>query len=66
MTITIAPYTVDLNCDCPAPVLGHEKEEHIKKNHIPITYRRIHLNDKPVSYTFSKELAEKTKLRMER
>lgn len=66
MTITIAPLTVGTNCGCKAPLVGHGKEEHIKKNNLPITYWRIYFDDKHVSYTSSKELAEKTKLWMEK
>ena len=66
MTITIAPFTVDTSWDCIAPQVGHEKEERTERNHLPITYWGIYLNDKHISYTSSKELAEKTKLWIEK
>jgi hypothetical protein len=66
MTITIAPYTVNPDCDCKISTVWSEKEEHIKENHLPITYWGIYFDDKHVSSVSSRELAEKTKLWMER
>ena len=66
MTITIAPFTVDTHCDCKMLPIGYGKDEHIRKVHEPITYWRIYMDDKYVSYTSSKELAEKTKAWMEK
>jgi hypothetical protein len=66
MTITIAPFTVGPHCDCNVPPIGYRKDEHIRKEHMPITYWRIYMDDKYVSYTSSKELAEKTKAWMEK
>ena len=66
MTITIAPFTIDASHDYSALLVGHVKEEHTKRNHLPITYWGIYLDDKYVSYTSSKELAEKTKIWIEK
>ena len=66
MTITITPFTVDPNPDFKASPFGYEIKEQIKRNHLPITYWGIYIDDKYISYTSSKELAEKTKLWMER
>lgn len=66
MTITISPFTVGSHCDCNVSPVGYRKDEHIKKEHMPITYWRIYMDDKYVSYTSSKELAEKTKAWMEK
>ncbi|HZX13390.1 MAG TPA: hypothetical protein VFF49_03230 [Thermodesulfobacteriota bacterium] len=66
MKITITPFTVYPRCDCMALPVGNEQEEHIKRNHPPITYWGIYLNDNHVSYVSSKELAEKTKLWVEK
>jgi hypothetical protein len=65
MNITIAPFTVDPTCDCKVQPISN-RENHIKKYHPPITYWGIYLNDKHVSRTSSKELAEKTKVWMEK
>ncbi|HLE24614.1 MAG TPA: hypothetical protein VI935_03075 [Thermodesulfobacteriota bacterium] len=61
MTITITPFIIDPNCDCTVLSTGHEKEEHTKRKHLPITYLVIYLDDKYISYTSSKELAQKIK-----
>jgi hypothetical protein len=66
MTIKIAPFTVEPICNCEASAVGYRKEEHIKKEHMPITYWGIYMDDKYVSYTSSRELAEKTKAWMEK
>jgi hypothetical protein len=65
MMITIAPFTVDLSCDCKSPPLRCEKEEHIKRGK-PVTYWAIYLNNKHISYVSSMELAEKTKIWVEK
>ncbi len=64
MMIIIAP--VDPTCDCESPPVEYEKEEHIKRKPMPITYWGIYLNDKHISYVSSKELAETTKLWLEK
>ncbi len=61
MTI-FAPFTIDLSCDCKASLLGHEKEENTKRNNLPITYWRIYLYNKRISYVSSKKMAEGTEL----
>ena len=66
MTITIAPFTVDPGYGFTAPAVRYGKEEELKKAQGPITYWRIYMDDKYVSYTSSKELAEKTKAWMEK
>ena len=66
MTITIAPFIIDTSYNCPALPIGHEKEEHTERNYLPITYWGIFLDDRYISYTSSKELAEKTKIWMEK
>jgi hypothetical protein len=38
MTIRVAPFTVNPSCDSVAPQVGHEKEGHTERNHLPITY----------------------------
>lgn len=65
MNITITPFTVNPSCDCKAPLVQYEDERHLK-NHLPITYWGIYVDDKHVSFVSSKELAEETKLWMER
>lgn len=62
MTITIASFAVETSCASPALSVGHEREEHTKRNHLPITYWGAYLDGKYISYTSSKELAEKTQL----
>ncbi|MER3445812.1 MAG: hypothetical protein C4291_02780 [Candidatus Dadabacteria bacterium] len=65
MTITIAPFTVDSKGSYTAPLVGDtEKEKPTQKN--SLTYWGIYIDDKYVSYTSSKELAEKTKVWMEK
>lgn len=65
MTIRVVPFTVD-----PAqkfgPQLIEDIEEQTKKIDPEITYWGIYLDKKQVSYTSSKELAEKTKAWMEK
>ncbi len=65
MTVTIAPFTVDPRCSYIAPlVMDPRKEEVTQKD--PLTYWGIYIDEKYVSYTSSKELAEKTKVWMEK
>jgi hypothetical protein len=67
MAITIAPFAVRPNYGFTAPMIGHNtKEDDIGRQHLPTTYWGIYVDDKYVSYTSSKELAEKTKLWMEK
>lgn len=66
MTITIAPFMVDPSCDRIEPQVWQEKEEYTERNYRRITYWGIYLDDKYVSYTSSKELAEKTKVWIEK
>jgi hypothetical protein len=61
MTITIAPFKIDPSHNYPAQSVKNEREKHSKGYGLPITYWGIYLDDKHVSYTSSKELAEKTK-----
>lgn len=53
MNITIAPFTVDPVGGYKAPLVGYEKEEYTKRNHPPIIYWGIYLDDKYISYTSS-------------
>jgi len=46
MTVKIAPFTVDSSCDCGAALFGYEKEKHIKRNQLLITYWVVYLGDK--------------------
>lgn len=66
MAITIAPFKVNPSCKLIASQVGHKEKEYGEKNLLPITYWGIYLDDKYISYTSSKELAEKTKLWMEK
>ena len=66
MAITIAPFRINTSCYRSALQFGYEKEEQTKRNHLLITYWGIYLDDKHISYTSSKELAEKTKLWIEK
>ncbi|HSE84456.1 MAG TPA: hypothetical protein VLB01_07915 [Thermodesulfobacteriota bacterium] len=61
MTITIAPLTVSPACNCNILQAGLAREEHLRRYHKPITYWGIYVDEKYVSYTSSKEFAEKTK-----
>ena len=66
MTITISPLIIKLNrTHEPLPIL-QDNEEHIKSEHLQVTYWGIYLDGKYISYTSSKERAEKTKLWMEK
>ena len=66
MTITIAPFTVGLSYDYPAPLVEQVKQELTRKNHVPITYWGVYPDDKYISHTSGKELAERTKQWMEK
>jgi hypothetical protein len=66
MTITIAPFTVHTSYDYPALLVMHEKQEQSKRDYLPITYWGIYMDDKHISYTSSRELAEKTKVWIEK
>ncbi len=60
MTITIAPFTVEPNYDFKVTPVEY------RKDHPPITYWRIYMDDNYVSYTSSRDLAERTKAWMEK
>ncbi len=66
MKITVAPFTVSPDCNGTLPPIRYGEEGHSNKNHLPITYWGIYIDDKYVSYTSSKELAEKTKVWIEK
>ncbi len=66
MKITIAPFTVSPDGNGTLPPIRYGEERHSNKNHLPITYWGIYIDDKYVSYTSSKELAEKTKVWIEK
>ncbi len=66
MMITITPFTINPNCSFVAPLGGYEREDGVRKDYLPITYWGVYLNDKYISYTSSKELAEKTKVWLEK
>jgi hypothetical protein len=61
MDITIVPLTVNSNDESKLLPIRDEKEQLIA----PIVYWGVYLDDECVSYTSSRELAEKTKLWME-
>lgn len=63
MTITIAPFMFDPVTNSAVETVGQRGKAGIKN---PITYWGIYMDDKYVSYTSSKELAEKTKAWMEK
>jgi hypothetical protein len=63
--MTIAPFTVDPRHSFTASLFGDaNKEGRTQKS--PLTYWGVYIDDKYVSYTSSKELAEKTKVWMEK
>jgi hypothetical protein len=66
MTVTIASFDIKQSCSCPSLLVGHEKENHIRNQHTPITYWGVYLDEQFVSYTSSRELAEKTKVWVEK
>ena len=59
MNVTIVPFTIDRSSDSNVLSGGYGKEN--AKNHPPITYWKIYLDDKYFSFVSSRELAEKTK-----
>ncbi|MGH7792429.1 MAG: hypothetical protein ACREOB_08965 [Thermodesulfobacteriota bacterium] len=62
MTITIRPFTIDLNDRPISPLLRCDKDGYLSS----VVYWGIYLNDEQISYTSTKELAEQTKMWMER
>jgi hypothetical protein len=58
MNVTIVPFTVDPSSDSNIPLVY--EQEYIK-DHPPITYWKIYLDDTYFSFVSSKEFAEKTK-----
>ncbi len=62
MTITIVPFTIHPSGSRKTPSDVYENEEHV----MPINYCGINLDDEHISYVSSKELAEKTKLWIEK
>ena len=66
MTITIVPFTINQGYNAKALSLEFTPVEQAGRTNPPITYWGIYLDDKHVSYTSSRELAEKTKLWMEK
>ena len=66
MTITIVPFTINPGYDANALSVEYKRVEQAKTTNPPITYWGIYLDDKHISYTSSRELAEKTKLWMEK
>jgi hypothetical protein len=61
MNITISPFTISSDTEFKLSLFKINKKEPKK----PIVYWGIYLNNKQISYTSSKQLAEKTKLWME-
>lgn len=66
MTITISPLIVNLTRNYQPPLSLQDNEEHITNGHPQVTYWGIYLDGKHVSYTSSRERAEKTKVWMEK
>ena len=66
MIVTIAPFEIEQSCNCLPLLAGHEKQNHIRNHNTSITYWGVYLDEKFVSYTSSRELAEKTKLWIEK
>jgi hypothetical protein len=66
MTITIVPFTINQGHNANALSAEFTHVEQAGRTNPPITYWGIYLDDKHVSYTSSRELAEKTKLWMEK
>ncbi len=64
--IIIHSFPIDPSRDCKEPPVGHEKEGHIKRNHLPITYWNIYLNDNHISFVSSNDLAEQKMLWIEK
>ncbi|HSE83174.1 MAG TPA: hypothetical protein VLB01_01335 [Thermodesulfobacteriota bacterium] len=59
MNITIVPFTIDQSSSSNMSSGDYGKEA--VKDHPPITYWKIYLDDKYFSFVSSRELAEKTK-----
>ena len=66
MTITIVPFTINPGYNANALCVEFTRVGQARRANPPITYWGIYLDDKHVSYTSSRELAEKTKLWMEK
>ena len=66
MNITIAPFEVDNNWHDRASRFGYEMDQNLENDDLPITYWGVYWDDKYISYTSSKELAEETKSWMEK
>lgn len=64
MKVTIAPFKSEPIGVCAAPLVSKTNKEDTQKN--PFIYWGIYVDDKYISYTSSKELAEKTKTWMEK
>ena len=62
MMITIAPFLANLNSNNQESPFRKQKKEDIP----PVVYWGVYLNNRQISYTSSKDLAEKTKLWIER
>jgi len=61
LQITIEPFTIDPNSKYKSPIVSRELADNN-----PLTYWGVYLNDENISYTSSRELAEKTKEWMEK
>lgn len=59
MNVTIVPFTVNLSGDSKVPLAGYGQEG--IRDHPPIIYWKIYVDDKYFSFVSSKELAERTK-----
>ena len=66
MTITISPLTVNLTRTYETHLDLQDNEGLIINKHPQVTYWGIYLDGKYVSYTSSRERAEKTKVWMEK
>jgi hypothetical protein len=66
MVITINPFTSNSVTNLNWSHANDKIEKHNTENKPPITYWGIYLDGIKVSYTSSKELAEKTKVWMEK
>jgi len=65
-TVRIIPSAVKPTGSFVAPLIDDMNEEQVKRNDLPINYWGIYLDGKYVSFVSSKELAERTKLWMEK
>jgi hypothetical protein len=63
MTIEIIPFTVKPIDSLKSSLI---EEEEVKRNASPINYWGVYLDDKQISFVSSRDLAEKTKLWMEK